>query len=294
MSHKLIHRNKLVGGVLLGTIASGFAAAAIGSVGTASATCASISGIGNGNGCTSTPTSFAVGIGNGTQADAAGLFTGAIATGTNTTAQSTGSFSLAVAGGSGSVARTVGNLNLAVAGLGFQGTPGAGKNLFAQAGTTSGDIGNVAVNLGSSDNLGQSQVVATGVGNVAANIGGNANNGKALTVLAAGLGNAAFNVSGNRNIVTAVGTGNLAANIGNDFTFPNGSDNVVEAGTPGNPATLSAAFNINGVNNVVKAGPGPGAVAGAIFVNDHNGVGTNPPAITQSGFGVNIKSPLNP
>src|SRR5271167_1886601 len=103
--HRTISNNKLAGGVLLGAVASGLAAAALGGAGTANATCASISGIGNGNGCTSTPTSFAIGLGPNTTATASGLFDAAIAngltnTGTqNTTALSYGNLSLAYAGG---------------------------------------------------------------------------------------------------------------------------------------------------------------------------------------------------
>ena len=47
-------------------------------------------------------------------------------------------------------------------------------------------------------------------------------------------------------------------------------------------------------NNRVAAVTGPLAVAGAIGVSDHNGVGTNPPAIIQTGTGFNVKTPLNP
>ena len=62
---------RLAGGVVsLGAVASGLAAAAMSGAGTASATCASISGIGNSADCYSTPTSFAVGIGPNTFASA--------------------------------------------------------------------------------------------------------------------------------------------------------------------------------------------------------------------------------
>src|ERR1700740_2053445 len=89
--HELIPRNKVARGVVLGAVASGaLAIGALSSAGAATATCASISGIGNSADCTSTPTSFAVGLGPGTKAAGVGLFDGAVAVGTNTSAASVG------------------------------------------------------------------------------------------------------------------------------------------------------------------------------------------------------------
>src|SRR5271167_539900 len=79
--HTAISRDRFAGGLLLGALAAGLAAAVLGAAGTASATCASINGVGNGNGCTSTATSFAVGLGPNTTANASGLFDGAVANG---------------------------------------------------------------------------------------------------------------------------------------------------------------------------------------------------------------------
>jgi hypothetical protein len=115
------------------------------------------------------------------------------------------------------------------------------------------------------------RVQATGQGNFAANFGGNADSGGPSFVQAFGVGNFAVNLGGDRNIVSA----------GNGFFGPHVS------------STLGVAFNAFGNDNKVTA-IGPAAIAGAIGVNNHNGVGTNPPSITQSGPGVNIKTPLNP
>jgi hypothetical protein len=97
--HRAPSKDRLAGGLLLGAVASGLAAAALGGAGAANATCASISGVGAGAGCTSTPTSFAIGLGPGTEVNAQGLFNGAIAVGTETEASATGVGNLAVAVG---------------------------------------------------------------------------------------------------------------------------------------------------------------------------------------------------
>ena len=87
--------------------------------------------------------------------------------------------------------------------------------------------------------------------------------------------------------VTAFGTGNSAINIG-------GANNVLRAGLGNAPAKFSNAFNMFGSNNFVTAGPGPFATAGTVGVNNHNGLGANPPAVTQTGPRFNVKSTLNP
>lgn len=228
---KTFSTNRLASGVLLGAVASGVAAAALGTAGTANAACASISGLGNTANCQSTPTSFAINLGDNTNfAQAKGLFTGAIVTnGTNNIASSTGAFSAAIVGGTNSAAATNGNLALAFA---------QGTRVLAAAGGTAGDVGNVAINIGNSaGGLGTNNAIAAGFFNIAANVGGNAVT-KASQVQAIGLGNAAFNFASD------------------DFK--------VVAGTAGTPATLSSAFNFFGKGNTVTAGPGPLAIAGAI------------------------------
>jgi len=291
-----IPKNKFASGLLCGAVASGVvAAASLGGVGTANATCVSFSGFSLGTGCTSSLGGFAIGIGDGTEATANGLLNFAIATGANTFATSVGALSLALAGGSGSQASTNGTLNLAVGGIGFPGALGIGTNVTAQAGSEGGgDFGNVAVNLGHADELGQSGVFAggspigRGVLNLAVNLGGNADENGDLSMTASGIGNSAINVSGNRNQVVALGILSNATNLGNPFFFPNGSDNIVIAGDLAEPAgaLLSVAFNVNGVNNTVNAF-GPLSIAGALIVSDQE-------PITKEGPGITVRTPLNP
>ena len=97
--HTAIKKDKLRGRLLLGAVASGLAATALGGAGTADATCASISGVGNSVDCTSTPGSFAVGLGSGATANSNGPFDGAVAVGNGATALTNGSFDTALAGG---------------------------------------------------------------------------------------------------------------------------------------------------------------------------------------------------
>ena len=271
------------------------AAASLGGVGPANATCVSVSGFSLGTGCTSSLGGFAIGIGDGTAATANGLLNFAIATGANTFATSVGALSLALAGGSGSQASTNGTLNLAIAGIGFPSPLGIGTNVIAQAGELGGsDFGNVAINLGKAEELEESGVFAggspigRGVLNLAVNLGGNADENGDLSMTASGIGNSAINVSGDRNQVVALGILSNATNLGNPFFLPNGSDNIVIAGDLAEPAgaLLSVAFNVNGVNNTVNAF-GPLSIAGAFLVSDQE-------PITQEGPGITIKTPLNP
>jgi len=259
-------RHKITGGVLLGAVASSLAAAALGGSGTASATCASISGLSAGSSggstCTSTPTSFAIGIGDNTTAIANGLFTGAVAVGDNgandaTRAASTGALSLALALGKNTFAVTDGNLNLAVA----QGQ-GASKDnpVSAQAGLTPGDNLNAALNIGGTStgttarDIKINGVLAAGQGNLAANLGGSPSATRNLIVQAYGTGNTAFNVGGNGNLVSA------------GAFFPS-----TEPGIPaGTKSTLGLAFNALGNDNTVTA-VGPLAIAGALGKDGLNG-----------------------
>jgi len=260
---------RLRGGMLLAA-AAGATAAALAGMGTANATCASVSGIGNGNGCTSTPTSFAIGIGQNTTANALGLFTGAIAIGAqngvndSTFADSRGALSLAYASGKNAVAVTQGNLALAVA---------QGDYLTSQAGLTSGDNANVAINVAQGETApGSNFVIAAGQGNLAANLGGLADVAKNRlnVVQSVGLANAAFNIGGKGNLVSV---GNVTLN-------------PAEVGIPlGTPSTGGVAFNILGNDNTVSA-VGPLAIAGALGKDGLNGVNR----VLQVGPGVNINN----
>jgi hypothetical protein len=286
--------DKLTTGLVAAALASGLAATSLGTTATAYATCVGFNGIDIGGGCTTSLGSAALVLGTGT-AVAHGLWATAIATGTDTSADSQGAGTLAYAGGSGSDAVARGALSVAAAGLGFEGTFGVGTNVFAQAGHSGGDFFNVAVNVGSANEPGQSAVEAgDGAGNLATNILGNGDSNTAMTVRALGNGNRSINVSGNRNLVEAVGSLNSAINVGNPITIPNGSDNTVIAGTTESPAFLSVAFNVQRLlsepcstlcANTVNAGPGPWAVAGAVGVVNRS--------VSEQGPGVTVATPFN-
>jgi hypothetical protein len=144
--------NGLLRGAAVAGLVSGLAAASLGGVPTASATCVGIFGIninlGDGGGCTSSLFGFALGLGPGTIARAQGFFVGAISVGLGNTptdltaADATGAFTLAYAGGANATTLTRGNLALAA---------GQGPNTFTQAGGTPVDVGNVALNLGANN-----------------------------------------------------------------------------------------------------------------------------------------------
>ena len=307
-------KDKLASGLLRGAVVSGLvsglAAASLGGVPTANATCLGIFGIsinlGGGGHCSSSLFGFALGLGPGTTATADGLFTAAIATGTDTEASSAGLATLAYAGGTDTLAATQGILNLAAAGLGFAGPLGVGTNVAAFAGARPLDFVNIAVNIGSADENGTSAVEASdGAFNLAGNLFGNANSAVAgtptsLTVLAGGddenlgFGTVAANVFGNRNHVEAIGTLVNATNWGNVFTTPNGSDSTVTAGTVGSPTSLSWAFNYQGIfteacptglcGNTVNA-TGPLSIAGAIGVVRRD--------VSQDGPGISLATQFN-
>ena len=302
-------------GVVVSGLASGLAAASLGGVPTANASCVGIFGLsidlGGGGGCTSSLFGFALGLGPGTTATADGLFTAAIATGADTAASSNGLGTLAYAGGSGTLAETDGILNLAVAGLGFDGALGVGTNVAATAGVRPFDFVNIAVNIGSADDTLDSggnafSVVeaSDGAFNLAGNLFGNANSVAGvptpMVVFAGGdentlgFGTVAANVFGNRNHVEAIGTLNNATAWGNLFSSPNGSDNIVTAGFVDSPTSLSWAFSYQGIfseacstalcGNDVNA-TGPAAIAGAIGVINQT--------VSQDGPGITIVTQLN-
>ncbi|WP_328357005.1 hypothetical protein OG976_01635 [Mycobacterium sp. NBC_00419] len=178
-----------------------------------------------------------------------------------------GALSSAVAVGNNVHASTNGVLNVAST---------LGSNTAASAGTTTDDVANVAVSLCDNANSSAGGTFGTaGFGNVAINIG----SGDNVTLnrsAAVGLLDMSNNV-GTRNQAAAVGVANFANNFG-------GSDNsaLVNAGTALSHPGLSHAFNVFGKGNSATATTGPFAVAGNLL-----GTGKN---TAQSGSGVNIKS----
>lgn len=291
--HNKSQESKLAGGVMLGALASGaLAIGAVSSAGTASATCASIDGIGNGTSggstCTSSAGSFAVATGQNADASSTGLFSGAVANGfTNgptdfTEASSTGNFDFAYAQGPNTVAASYGTAALAVA---------AGSNNVAEAGNSTSDVGNVAINLSNNTNGfpatdvvdagGNSVLGQSGSGNIAANLGGVPTyvsgpvgpNNNPLLVEAIGKGNAAFNVLGNGNTVEAGSLGTTSSTYGIGFN-------------PGT-STGALAFSGPGHDNGVQA-LGPGAVAGALISSNNNFYPGQVGNVQQSGPGVHV------
>src|ERR1700757_1463140 len=108
--HTATSKDNVAGGVLLAALASGvagFAAASLAGAGTASGTCASISGVasfttaGSNSDCTSSVGSVAVGLGPGTDATATGLGNAAIANGLGNPAGSPAGTTTATADGPG-------------------------------------------------------------------------------------------------------------------------------------------------------------------------------------------------
>ena len=207
--------NGLLRGAAVAGLVSGLAAASLGGVPNADATCLGIFGIsindGSGGHCSSNLFSFALGLGDGTSATAGGFLNAAIAVGS-------------------------GDVN-AIAGDG----PLDSLNLALNLGNAT-DGATSTVSVGSGTDLLPSNF------NLAANLGGNANDqgdgsGPQDMDISVGGGylNVALNVIGNRNTVSAGGRGNFlsfAVNAGGPFSFPNGSDNIVTATN-----SLSAALN---------------------------------------------------
>jgi hypothetical protein len=274
-------------------VVTGVAAASLGGVATANATCIGISGINIGGGCTSTFGNFALVLGNGTADASGGFLNGAIATGNLVHATSDGFGSLAYAGGDGTNATARnGIFNLAAAGLGFSGALGVGTDVDAVA---DGALANLAVNVGAAKDFTTSTVTAGGGAfNLAANLFGNSgaveSTTKNMKVSAIGNGTSAVNVWGNRNDVQATGVLTNATNLGNVIKTPNGSDSVLRAG-----GFLSSALNVQNVFSrscsVAQCGnevssQGPLSFAGAIGVINQ--------IVVQSGPGITLRTRLDP
>lgn len=244
---------------LAAVTASGLAAAAIGSVPAANATCASFFGLGSGGQCTSTLTSIAIAFGTNAEAHADGLLGAALTLGNSSSAYT-------IAGAVANLAVTMGDSNMTSAGgLGSVAFVASGINQTVKAGSgpiTSGNVGNIAVSLASPE---AAETSATGIANTTWNVAGAGRvvgNGVGLTTVNlvglgvdldnAGVLNGIANVSGlNTRISNNIGDGGIA-NLGFNFI---GSDNVIES-------------------------VGPLAVAGAI--------GSTGQTVTQSGPGINI------
>jgi hypothetical protein len=282
-------KDKVAGGVLLGAVASGvagFAAAALGGAGTAGATCASISGIGNSADCTSSLGSFAVGLGPGTDATAAGLFSGAIANGLTNPAGSPPNTTLAVAAGPAFDFAYAGGTNtVAAAGGGpFDAAITQGDNSAA----TAFGIGTAALNVGNGDpNAGPNIVTATGVGAIAGNLANGGPGAPNFVTAGPGFGVSAFNVAGDGNAVNATGALNNATNFVGNGNFIQATGGTFN---PANPLATTfggnVGFNLGGNSNTVLAGPnGPFAIAGALNSSGNQG----PNSIVQNGPGTNIK-----
>ena len=136
---KAIPRARLTGGVVLSAVAFGLAVTALGTAGSANASCASLNGHGIGQGCESTPGSVAIGLGKDAKATSLGTGNVAIAVGnpgysrfygtpTQTQAYANGTGNTSVALGDGSIAGTLGHGNTAL-------VVGQGSNAYSYGGS---------------------------------------------------------------------------------------------------------------------------------------------------------------
>jgi hypothetical protein len=121
----------------------------------------------------------------------------------------------------------------------------------------------------------------------------------------AGILNLADSFGGTRSTTAALGVGNSSLNLGSDnhLTSAGVVNNTTNAFGDGNrltafsapgtglipPLGFNVAFNTFGNNNQAVAGPGPGAIAGLIGVNNQNGAD----AVTNSDFGIELRTPFN-
>ncbi len=221
MGQHIAIRNKLSGAIVVSAMSVGaLAAAGLGSVPTASATCASFFGIGSSAECSSNFTTIAIAIGTNATAHADGLFGGAFVIGTDTIA----------------IFNSAGVLGIAL---------GLGTNSITQAGSGFADI---AVNLTTASPA-HTAVSAFGTANIAVNLFGGANEVLHHVVGARGIGNVAVNLFGSDNQLLA-GTSDSA--FGNTAFNAFGDDNRVTAASP---FALAGAFGQQGAT-ITKTGPG--------------------------------------
>lgn len=236
--------------------AGAMAAAAMGSVPTAHATCASFFGLGSGGQCTSNLTSIAIAFGTNAEAHAEGLFGAALTLGDAASAAT-------VAGAVANLAVTIGANNLTTAaGLGSVALVASGIRQTVNAGAgnwASGSIGNLAVSMLGPDTA---EISATGVGNFSANIFGDGR------------------VAGDGTGLVTINAVSLGADLANSGVL-SGIANLAGLNTritnSGGVANLG--FNVVGEDNVVRT-DGTSAVAGTIV-----SIGQT---LAQSGPGVNI------
>lgn len=237
--------------------AGALATAAMGSVPTANATCASFLGLGSGGQCTSTLTSIAIAIGTNAEAHAEGMLGAALTLGDSSTAGT-------AAGALLNVAVTLGNSNLTSAGgLGSVAFAGDGIDQAVVAGVgtfTEGSIGNIAVSLASPE---ATTTAAAGIANLSVNLAGSG------TIIGIGTGLATVNVIG-------LSTNLDNAGVLNDATNLTGNNNSI---TVARGAFGNLGFNLIGSDNVITT-EGVLAIGGAI--------GSVGQTVSQSGPGVNV------
>lgn len=247
------------GALILGALtATALGIAAVESVPTANATCASFFGLGSGGQCTSTITSIAIAIGENAEAHADGLLGAALTLGSNSVATT-------FSGSLFNLAATLGNNNGSFAGgIGSLALVANGINQVVLAGEspTSGDFGNIAASFGAPEG---GDTIAKGVGNISVNLFGSGD------LDGNGVGLSTFNVVGLSNSLTNRGVLNNITNLsGNNNTITND----IGDGGIGN-----LAFNAIGSDNTIRTS-GTVAIAGAL--------GSTGQTVTQDGFGINV------
>ena len=265
---RAISQSKLASGLLVG-LASGLAAASLGTVGTANASCVNFSGIKIGGGaalhCQASFGSFAIVIGP-TPADGPGsdAFAG--------NPSQFGFLNFAVSVGGTATQPT----NTSAGQFGAANLPNIGNVSFATAG---------------------SSATTAGLVNLAASFGGTRS-----TVVAAGGLNSGLNLGSDNQLFSTGVINNSTVLFGNE-NFAQSSN------TPGGPGLVGAlrpglnvGFSIRGDNNSVfsgsafppggpPAGNGPLAIAGAIAVDDQNLA--NGTEVKNTNFGIELRTPFN-
>ena len=217
-----ISKDKLASGLLRGAVsglAVGLAAASLGGVPTASATCVGISGLNIGSGCASTFGNFSLVLGEGI-ASSSGNLTSAIAIGLSgpAAATSVGALSLATAISTSGVGDTAAATE-GISSLAFV----QGSKALGIAGNNPTDFGNVAINLGqglATQTAASNLVIAGGAAspsnsfNLAANLGGNSTDpAHGSNLQAVGLANSALNFFGDNNFNVAFGALNNSTSV---------------------------------------------------------------------------------
>jgi hypothetical protein len=248
--------NKVAGGLVLAGLGATALAAALGTAPQASASCASLFGVGNSANCISTATSIAIALGPGARAYALGSLGSAVAVGALSYASTDANTVLGTASALGN-------------GAGAYVANGARMTSAFAAGThagavINGGLLNQAVALGD-NTLGYVSTSGSGGlvgGNLAVVIG---NSRKLAQATAAGSGNVAvsiFSPSSAKEFgsnVVASGTFNVAASLlsRDSLVFAGYGVKVLEG-------TRNAAFSIFGQGNHIEA-QGPGTIVGSVL-----------------------------